>query len=83
MAAEQRFAWKGTDRHGKAAEGVLRAADAGAATVALRRQGILATRVQAARAAPGGARSRPGAGGRRGVADGGRGRRRARCAALP
>ncbi|MGK5081459.1 type II secretion system F family protein [Janthinobacterium sp. HLX7-2] len=47
MAAEQRFAWKGTDRHGQAVDGVLRAADAAAAGVALRRQGILATRVRA------------------------------------
>ncbi|MED5598695.1 type II secretion system F family protein [Janthinobacterium sp. P210006] len=53
MAAERRFAWKGTDRHGKAVDGVLRAADAATAGTALRRQGILATRVQAARAAPG------------------------------
>ncbi|NVI81292.1 type II secretion system F family protein [Janthinobacterium sp. BJB401] len=53
MAAERRFAWKGTDRHGKAVDGVLRAADASAAKAALRRQGILAKRVQAARSAPG------------------------------
>ncbi|MDN2713052.1 type II secretion system F family protein [Janthinobacterium sp. SUN118] len=53
MAAEQRFAWKGTDRHGKTVDGVLRAADAGAAKVALRRQGILASKVKAPRAAPG------------------------------
>ena len=53
MAAEQRFAWKGTDRHGQAVAGVLRALDASAATVALRRQGILASEVKAARAAPG------------------------------
>src|SRR5450830_1600471 len=53
MVVERRFAWKGTDRHGKAVDGILRAADATAAGMALRRQGILATRVQAARAAPG------------------------------
>ena len=53
MAAERRFAWKGTDRHGQAVDGILRAADASAATLALRRQGILATRVQAVRTAPG------------------------------
>ncbi|MEM8518124.1 type II secretion system F family protein [Janthinobacterium sp. CAN_S7] len=53
MAAERRFAWKGIDRHGKAVDGILRAADATAASMALRRQGILATKVQAARAAPG------------------------------
>ncbi|MDZ5632722.1 type II secretion system F family protein [Janthinobacterium sp. GMG1] len=53
MAAERRFAWKGTDRHGKPVDGVLRAADASAAKAALRREGILATRVQAARSAPG------------------------------
>ena len=28
MAAEQRFAWKGTDRHGKAVDGIMRAVDA-------------------------------------------------------
>ena len=53
MAAERRFAWKGKDRHGHAVDGILRAADASAARVALRRQGILATGVRAARAAPG------------------------------
>lgn len=53
MAAEQRFAWKGTDRHGKAVDGIVRAVDASAARVALRRQGILASKVHAARAAPG------------------------------
>ena len=34
MAAERRFAWKGTDRHGKVVDGVLRAADASAAASA-------------------------------------------------
>ena len=53
MAVERRFAWKGMDRHGQATDGILRAADASAAMLALRRQGILATRVQAVRAAPG------------------------------
>lgn len=53
MAAERRFAWKGTDRHGKAVDGIVRATDAATASLALRRQGILATRVRAARAAPG------------------------------
>ena len=53
MAAERQFAWKGTDRHGKPVDGMLRAADAAAASLALRRQGILATRVRAARTAPG------------------------------
>ena len=48
MAAERRFAWKGRDRHGQAVDGVLRASDATAAGIALRRQGILATRVRAA-----------------------------------
>ena len=53
MAAERRFAWKGTDRHGKAVDGILRAADATTAKAALRRQGILASKVKAPRAAPG------------------------------
>ncbi|WP_308923974.1 type II secretion system F family protein [Janthinobacterium sp. J1-1] len=53
MAIERRFAWEGKDRHGKRVAGMLRATDAAAATVLLRRQGILATRVQARRAAPG------------------------------
>ena len=53
MAIERRFAWEGKDRHGKPVEGMLRATDAAAATVLLRRQGILATRVRARRAAPG------------------------------
>ena len=53
MAIEQRFAWEGRDRHGKPVQGMLRAIDAPAATLALRRQGILATRVCLRRAAPG------------------------------
>ncbi|WP_312435688.1 type II secretion system F family protein [Janthinobacterium sp.] len=53
MAIEQRFAWEGRDRHGKPVQGMLRAIDAPAATLALRRQGILATRVHLRRAAPG------------------------------
>ena len=53
MAAERQFAWKGTDRHGQAVDGILRAVDARAARLALRRQGILASRLKAARAAPG------------------------------
>ena len=53
MAIEQRFAWEGRDRHGKPVQGMLRAIDAPAATLALRRQGILATHVSLRRAAPG------------------------------
>lgn len=53
MAIEQRFAWEGRDRHGKPVQGMLRAIDAPAATLALRRQGILATQVHLRRAAPG------------------------------
>jgi type IV pilus assembly protein PilC len=53
MAAERRFAWKGTDRHGKAVDGILRAADATTAKAELRRQGILASKVKAPRTVPG------------------------------
>src|SRR5450830_1037698 len=53
MTGEQKFAWEGTDRHGKNVQGTLRAADAAAVTLALRRQGILATRVHPRRHAPG------------------------------
>ena len=53
MAIEQRFAWEGRDRHGQLVQGMLRAADAPAATLALRRQGIRATRVHLRSAAPG------------------------------
>jgi len=53
MAVERKFSWQGTDRHGKRAQGELRAPDRDAATLLLRRQGILATRVQSPRAPPG------------------------------
>ncbi|MBB5610721.1 MULTISPECIES: type II secretion system F family protein [unclassified Janthinobacterium] len=53
MTGERQFAWVGTDRHGKRVQGSLRAADAAAVILALRRQGILATRVRARRHAPG------------------------------
>src|SRR5450830_2005755 len=53
MTGEQKFVWEGTDRHGKSVQGTLRAADAAAVTLALRRQGILATRVRTRRHAPG------------------------------
>lgn len=53
MPVERRFRWEGTDRHGRSAQGELRAADRQAASLLLRRQGILCTRVQPARAPPG------------------------------
>jgi len=53
MAIGRKFSWQGTDRHGKPVQGELRAPDRDAATLLLRRQGILASRVKGARAPPG------------------------------
>ena len=53
MPVERKFRWEGKDLHGRQVHGELRAADPQSVSLLLRRQGILSTRVQAARAPPG------------------------------